>query len=60
MRGLTGNKGKLGPAELDVRSARVTLTQTRAGGLLDHSKGRNHEFEWAHRQTPGRANGNGQ
>ena len=58
MRGLAGKMGKLGPAEPNVRVARVTLTQTRAGGLIDHSKERNHEIRWAHRQTPRRADGN--
>ena len=36
----------------------ATLTQTRERGLLDHSKERNQEIRYPHRQTPQRAGGN--
>ena len=58
MKGLASKKGQLGLAEPNMWSERVTLTQTREGGLLDHSKERNHEIRWAHRQTPRREDGN--
>ena len=58
MGGLAGTKGTLGLAVPNMWSARVTLTQRREGGLLDHSKERNHEIRWARRQTPRRADGN--
>ena len=56
--GLAGTMGTMGLAEPNMWSARVTLTQTREEGLLDHCKERNHEIRWAHRQIPRRVDGN--